>query len=396
MYRDEAHRITQRQLTEAPLSDTLFRAMNFEPFVLERWQSIWENRVAWNLSESGVHPLRVEEVATSAAERQAVLAQELGYTQTNGTPELREAITALYPESSVDQIEVTNGGSEANCIVLWHLIEPGNEVVMMMPNYMQIRGIVRALGGTIVPWPLIEEDTRWRPDLAALAQLVTSRTKAVVVCNPNNPTGARMTAEELEEVCRIAARAGTWVLSDEIYRGAELDGVETPTMWGRYERVIVTAGLSKAYGLPGLRVGWVAGPASLVDALWGVHDYTSIAPGAVNDRLGRIALSHRAQILARTRGIVAANYPLVRKWIEKRAPRITHVPPEAGAILFARYQHAVNSTVLVERIRSEKSVLLVPGDHFDMDGYIRIGFGNHPGHVASALDLVGEVLDTIP
>jgi len=369
--------------------------MKLEPFVLERWQSIWENRVAWNLSESGVHPLRVEEVAVSDAERQALLRQELGYTQTNGTPELREAIAAMYPGARNDQIEVTNGGSEANCIVLWHLIEPGDEVVMMMPNYMQIHGIVRALGGTIVRWPLLEETTRWRPDLAALERLVTSRTKAVVVCNPNNPTGARMTAGELDQVCGIAARPGAWVLSDEIYRGAELDGVETPTMWGRHERVVVTSGLSKAYGLPGLRLGWVAGPGALVDALWGVHDYTSIAPGAVNDRLGRIALSRRTQILARTRGIVAANYPLVRKWIEKRAAKITHVAPEAGAILFARYQHAINSTALVERIRSEKSVLLVPGDHFDMDGYIRIGFGNHPGHVASALDLVGEVLDDI-
>jgi aspartate/methionine/tyrosine aminotransferase len=369
--------------------------MKLEPFELERWQSIWENRVAWNLAESGVHPLRVEEVAISAAERQAVLTQELGYSQTNGTPELREAITALYPGSHIDQIEVTNGGSEANCIVLWHLIEPGDEVVMMMPNYMQIRGVVRALGATTVPWTLVEESTRWRPDLAALERLVTPRTKIVVVCNPNNPTGARMTAEELNQVCRIADRIGAWILSDEIYRGAELDSVETPTMWGQCERVIVTSGLSKAYGVPGLRLGWVAGPSSLVDALWGVHDYTSIAPGAVSDRLGRIALSHRAQILARTRGIVAANYPLVRKWIEKRAPRITHVAPEAGAILFARYQHPINSTALVERIRREKSVLLVPGDHFDMDGYIRIGFGNHPGHVASALDLVGEVLDTI-
>src|SRR5262245_6225939 len=226
--------------------------MKFEPFALERWQSIWENRVAWNLSESGVHPLRVEEVAISEADRHSVLTQELGYTQTNGTPELREAIATMYPGARVDQIEVTNGGSEANCIVLWHLIEPGDEVVMMTPNYMQIPGVARALGATIVAWPLIEDSTRWRPDLAALERLVTPRTKIIVVCNPNNPTGARMTADELKDLCRTADRAGVWVLSDEIYRGAELDSVETPTMWGRYERVIVTSGLSKAYGLPGL------------------------------------------------------------------------------------------------------------------------------------------------
>src|SRR5262245_12813056 len=369
--------------------------MKFEPFALERWQSIWENRVAWNLSESGVHPLRVEEVAVTEADRHALLTQELGYTQTNGTPELREAIASMYPEAGPDHVEVTNGGSEANCIALWHLVEPEDEVVMMTPNYMQLRGLSRALGATVRPWPLIEGRARWAPDLAALETLVTPRTRVVLICNPNNPTGARITPGELDEIARIAARAGIWILSDEIYRGAELDGVETATMWGRYERVIVTGGLSKAYGLPGLRLGWVAGPPTLVEALWGVHDYTSIAPGAISDRLARIALSRRRLLLARTRGIVAANYSLVRKWIEKRAPRLSHVPPEAGAILFVRYDHRINSTALIERLRSEKSVLLVPGDHFDMDGYFRIGFGNHPGHVTSALDLIGEVLDSI-
>jgi aspartate/methionine/tyrosine aminotransferase len=369
--------------------------MKFEPFALERWQSIWENRVAWNLSESGVHPLRVEEVAVTEADRQALLTQELGYTQTNGTPELRVAIASMYPGATPEQIEVTNGGSEANCITLWHLVEPGDEVVMMTPNYMQLAGLSRTLGATVRPWPLREGKTRWAPDLAALEALVTPRTRVVLLCNPNNPTGARITPGELDEIARIAARANTWILSDEIYRGAELDGVETATMWGRYERVVVTAGLSKAYGLPGLRLGWVAGPQLLVEALWGVHDYTSIAPNAVSDRLARIALSKRRLLLARTRGIVASNYALVRKWIDKRAPRMSHVPPEAGAILFVRYHHRINSTALVERLRIEKSVLLVPGDHFEMDGYFRIGFGNHPGHVTSALDLVGEVLDDI-
>jgi len=369
--------------------------MKLEPFALERWQSIWENNVAWNLSESGVHPLRVEELAVTDAERHALLTQELGYTQTNGTPELRESIASLYPGAGVDHIEVTNGGSEANCIALWHLIEANDEVVMMMPNYMQVHGISRALGATIVPWTLVQDEARWRPDLDALERLVTPRTKLVAICNPNNPTGARLTSEELDAVCRIAARNGTWILSDEIYRGAELDGCETETMWGRYERVIVTAGLSKAYGLPGLRLGWLAGPPDEVDALWGIHDYTSIAPGAISDRLGRIAFANRERIIARTRGIVAANYPVVRKWIENRAPKVTHVAPEAGAVLLARYHHRINSTALTERIRLTRSVLVVPGDHFDLDGYIRIGFGNHPGHVASALELVGEVLDEI-
>jgi aspartate/methionine/tyrosine aminotransferase len=299
----------------------------------------------------------------------------------------------MYPDARPEHIEVTNGGSEANCIALWRLVEPGDEVVMMLPNYMQMRGLARGLGAVVRAWPLVEEATRWRADLEALGALVSPATKLILICNPNNPTGARLTGDELSEICRLASRVGAWIVSDEIYRGAELDSIETPTIWGRYERAIVTSGLSKAFGLPGLRIGWVVAPAELIDELWGMHDYTSIAPGALNDRLARVALARRDYILARTRGIVVANYPLVRKWIEKRAPALAHVAPEAGAIVFVRYRQAINSTALVERLRDERSVLLVPGDHFDMDGYLRIGFGNHPAYLASALELVGEVLD---
>jgi aspartate/methionine/tyrosine aminotransferase len=219
----------------------------------------------------------------------------------------------------------------------------------------------------------------------------------IAICNPNNPTGARFTASELDEISRLAARTGAWVISDEIYRGAELDGVETPSLWGRHERAIVTSGLSKAYGLPGLRIGWIAGPPALVDACWGVHDYTSIAPGAINDRLACVALApaRRALLLARTRGIVGANYPIVRRWIEKRAPQLEHTAPEAGAIVLVRYHYPINSTLLAERLRSEQSVLVVPGDHFEMDGYLRLGFGTDPAHLSSALSLMGEVLDGI-
>lgn len=365
---------------------------------MERLQSTWENRVAWNLSESGVHPLRLEELADTQADRLALFGQELGYTQTNGTVDLRQTIAAMYPGATAVHIQVTNGGAEANCIVLWHLVEPGDDVIVMVPNYMQAPGLARGLGARVRPWALTgEAEGRWRPDVDALESMVTDRTRAILICNPNNPTGARFTAPELDAICRIAARAGAWILSDEIYRGAELDGQETPSAWGRYERVLITSGLSKAYGLPGLRIGWVAGPPATIEALWGVHDYTTIAPGALSDRLARIALApeRRERLLARTRGMIRANYPLVRKWIERRAPALSHVPPEAGAIVFMRYTYPINSTALIDKLREEQSVLVVPGDHFDMDGYLRIGFGSDPAHLASALERVGETLDTL-
>lgn len=372
--------------------------MRFEPFAMERLQSIWEHQVAWNVSESGVEPLRVEELATSDADREALLRQPLAYTQTNGTIELRAHIAALYPGATPDHVQVTNGGSEANCVTLLHLVERGDEVVLMVPNYMQASGLLNALEARVHHWPLrmSADESRWEPDLGLLETLVTPSTKAIFICNPNNPTGSRLTGPELQGIAAIAARAGAWIISDEIYRGAELDAVETSTMWGRHDRVIVTSGLSKAYGLPGLRIGWVVGAPATIADLWGVHDYTTIAPGAMNDRLARIALSPqgRERLLARTRGIVRANYPLVRSWLEGRRG-FSHVPPEAGAIVFARYTHAINSSALVERLRTEQSVLVVPGDHFGMDGYLRIGFGSHPELLTGALDRIAALMDAL-
>jgi aspartate/methionine/tyrosine aminotransferase len=372
--------------------------MRFEPFAMERLQSVWEHQVAWNVSESGVEPLRVEELAITEEDREALLRQPLAYTQTNGTIELRTQIAAMYPGATPENIQVTNGGAEANCVTLLHLVQRGDDVVMMLPNYMQAPGLLKALEADVRPWPLRLDASagRWAPDLERLGSLLTERTKAIFICNPNNPTGSRLTEQELDAIASAAERVGAWVISDEIYRGAELDAVETPTMWGRLERVIVTSGLAKAYGLPGLRIGWIVGPPQTIDDLWGVHDYTTIAPGAVSDRLARIALSPsgRERLLARTRGIIRANYPVLRSWLAERRG-FSHVPPEAGAIVFAKYAHAINSTVLVERLRAEQSVLVVPGDHFGMDGYLRIGFGSHPDLLTGALDRIGELMDTL-
>ncbi|NUR53401.1 MAG: aminotransferase class I/II-fold pyridoxal phosphate-dependent enzyme [Acidobacteria bacterium] len=374
--------------------------MKLEPFALERYQSIWEHRVAWNLSESGVHPLRVADLVDTPELQVAMFERELGYPQTNGTIELRSLVAAMYPGAGVDHVEVTNGGSEANFVLLTRLVQAGDEIVFMTPNYLQARGVARALGANVREWPLRQQrdgsSIRWIGDLEALRGMVSRRTRAILLCNPNNPTGARLDAAVLDEVCRIAATAGAWVVSDEIYRGAEREADETPSVWGRYERAVVTSGLSKAYGLPGLRIGWVVGPPDLIADLWGIHDYTTIAPGAINDCLAGMALqpSRRATLLARTRGIIRANYPVLKRWIDQR-DGLTHVPPEAGAIAFIKYPHPISSTTLTTRLRDEAGVLIVPGDHFEMDGYVRIGFGSEPTYLSRALEVTGAFLDSV-
>jgi aspartate/methionine/tyrosine aminotransferase len=390
--------------------------MRLEPFALERLQSTFENEVELNLSESGVQPLRLGELVEDDPSREALLAEALRYTQTNGTPPLRAALAALYPGATPDHILVTNGGSEANYVTMWNLVEPGDDVVLMVPNYMQTPALARAFGATVREWPLVNdalgrnhaeaariegtrgEGTRgeggWRVDAAALDRLVSARTRLIIICNPNNPTGARIDAADLDRIAATAARHGAWILSDEIYRGAELDGRETPTMWGRYDRVIVTSGLSKAYGLPGLRIGWIVAPPALAASLWAYHDYTTIAPGALSDALAQRVLepARRARILARTRGILNQNFPLIADWLDGHGGLFSYTPPDAGAIVYARYHHAINSTELVTRLREEKSVLVVPGDHFGMDGYLRLGFGEEPAYLRRGLDRVAELI----
>jgi aspartate/methionine/tyrosine aminotransferase len=374
--------------------------MKLEPFAMERMQSTYENEVDFNLSESGVYPLTVRELLADAAECDAVLDRPLVYTQSNGTRELRQRVASLYSGTTDANIQVTNGGSEANYIVTWRLVEPGDEVVVMVPNYMQTWGLSRAFGGQVREWRLRPDraSMRWVADTDDLRRLVTAKTRLIVICTPNNPTGARLTDEELDAICRIAGQHGSWVLSDEIYRGAERDGRESPSVWGRYERAIVTSGLSKAYGLPGLRIGWIVGPAELTASTWSYHDYTTIAPGALSDHLARAALApdQRQRLLGRTRRIVRDNFPMLESWLSSHAGAFEWIPPDAGAICYARYNYDINSLELAERLRTEKSVLIVPGDHFGMDRYIRFGFGERPDYLESGLERVSALLAGVP
>jgi hypothetical protein len=370
--------------------------MRIAPFELERWQSIWEHKVELNISESGVLPLTAGELLADPAVRERVLAAPLGYPQTNGSEELRANIAMQYPGATHENVLITCGCSEANYIVTWSLLEPGDEVVFMQPNYMQLAGVAEAFGSTVKPlW--LREELRWTPDLSELRKLITPKTKLIALCNPNNPTGALLSEPAINEICSIAASQGAWLLADEVYRGAELNGVTAPTFFGRYERVLCTSGLSKAYGLPGLRAGWVVGPADVVEKLWGYHDYTSIGPTLLTDRLAALALepARREQIFSRTRNILRQNYPLVRDWVTQHSDVLRHVPPAAGAIAWVGVAGVRSTRELAELARQRASLLLVPGEHFAMPGYIRVGFGYSAEELQQALTKLSAFLPAV-
>ncbi|MBM4183755.1 MAG: aminotransferase class I/II-fold pyridoxal phosphate-dependent enzyme [Gemmatimonadetes bacterium] len=368
--------------------------MRYAPFRMERWQSTYEHRVRYNLSESGVHPLTVRELLELAGSRLDPDQVRLGYGQSNGSDELRALIAAMYPGATDASILVTVGGAEANFASFWNLMETGGKAAVVLPAYGQGAGLLESFGGWLMPVPLLESDA-WQPDLAALEHALAGGARFVLVTNPNNPTGAALSSESMDRIVELTDRHGAWILADEVYQGAEIGEARTPSFWGRHERVLVTNSLSKAYGLPGLRIGWIVGPPSTIADLWGRTDYTTICPAALSDALACVALDPvtRGRIRERTQDIVRKNLKLLEDWMDAQSGRFRYRPPDAGAICFARYDADVDSTAFAEKLRVDKSVLVVPGDHFGLDRFIRIGFGNPASELLEALYLVREAFD---
>jgi aspartate/methionine/tyrosine aminotransferase len=368
--------------------------VTFQPFDQERVMSKWENVVKYNLAESGVHPATVRDFIDDPAVIDDLLTTELNYVQANGIIELREHIASLYPNATPDNVLVTVGCAEANYLAIQTLLAPGDEMVMMLPNYMQIWGIANNFGVRVKSFHLREEQG-WAPDLDQLTDIISGQTKLIAVCNPNNPTGRILTDAEMQAVVEAADKVGAWLLADEVYAGAErLSDEQTPSFWGRYERVLANNGLSKAYGLPGLRIGWVVGPPDTVDDIWARHEYTTIGTTMLANKLAAIALSPqvRPRIIKRTRDYIRRGFPILDGWLESHEGMFDLVPPQAAAIAFARYHLEINSTELAERLMHDKSVLIVPGDHFGVDHHLRISYGLQPDYLRAGLERIRELL----
>ena len=373
--------------------------MRIPLFHMERTQCLYENEVRWNLSESGVEPLRVEELLGPEMDAGALLGQALKYPEADGSALLRERIAAFYPGATAGNVLVTTGCSEANYAVLWGLLEERDRIAVMLPNYLQSWGLGAIYGEKADAFRLVPRrrglGARWALDLPSLSRAVTRKTKVILVTNPNNPTGAVLTEEEMDAIAAAADRVGAWIVSDEVYRGAEVGGGPvSPTFFGRYHRVVVTGGLSKAFGMPGLRVGWIVAPPKLRDSLCAYLDYTTLTPSMLSDRLARLALEprRREELLARTRSILARNLPELEAWIRGHGALFDWIPPVAGAIAFLRYRLPIASVALFDRLRREASVLITPGGHFGAGSYLRIGYGYDPARTREGLAAIDRFL----
>ena len=370
---------------------------NFYPFQLERIMSKWENVVQYNLSESGVHPLSLVELAEDNPDFiEGLIKTSLNYAQANGIEELRQNISNLYPGSTSENVIVTTGAAQANFTAILTTLDPGDEIVVMLPNYMQIYGIARNYRLDVKTFSLREE-LKWSVDPDEIKASVSDKTRLIAVCNPNNPTGHIMTGEEMDAVIEAARRSGAWLLADEVYAGAEHKREEqTPSFWGRYERVIAVNSLSKAYALPGLRIGWVVSPPELVEEIWARQDYITISNTILANKIAAYALSPeiRPKLIERTRQYVRNGYQNLERWINAHPDQLSVIPPEAAAIAFVRYEADINSSELVDRLVREHDTYIVPGDHFGLDRHLRISYGLAADYVNEGLARVYKTIES--
>ena len=366
--------------------------MKFEQFELERNQSLFENEVDFNLSESGVHPLKLSEILTEK-EQKEILHTELFYGYTNGTPELRQRVADIYGNQfSKENVLITSGSAEANFLSVMTQLDSGDEIIYMVPNYLQIFHLARSFGIKVNILP-IRQELGWQWDPDELENLINAKTKMIAVCNPNNPTGSVMFSEIMDRVIALAEDRGCWLLSDEVYRGAELDGVECRSFAGATDKTIVNAGLSKAYSLPGLRMGWSVGSKSYIEKAWSFHDFTVINVAYLSDWVASRILEQgrRKAILDRTKNHLNHNLDMLLKW-GKGFPELTFSRPDAAAITFAKLNLPIGCEDFIFHLRDNYSVLLTAGKWHGLEGYIRFGYGTPTDYVMGGLERIAKYL----
>tara|TARA_B100000427_G_scaffold54689_2_gene42385 strand:- start:206 stop:1333 length:1128 start_codon:yes stop_codon:yes gene_type:complete len=369
--------------------------MKFPSFDLERIQSIYENSVEVNLTESGIEPLSLKELM-NPKELEKLLNLPLGYGYTQGTPLLRQRISNLYDGFDESNVLVTSGSSEAIFISAILTVSKGDRVVMMTPNYLSFNGVAEALGADVDYVPLIKKE-KWEWDLDCLDEKVINKTKVISICNPNNPTGSVLNLEQMLRVIEIASRVGAYLLIDEVYIGAELESKRTKSFLGMYEKTIITSGLSKSYAHPGLRIGWIISDKSFVEEAWAIKDYTTIASSSLSQHIASKVLEPEtiSKLRLRTKELLNKNLETFSKWILPYSNHLSFLKPEAGGFAFVKYDMDINSTDLVHDLRKNEGVFIVPGDNFGMDGYFRVGLGHESIGFNKGLNLLSKGLTRI-
>lgn len=354
--------------------------MHITPFSIEAFFALYEFNTPYLLCSSDCESMTVGELLELAVvETDSLLSLRLGYTESQGNPDLRAAVAGHYEQVRADDVVVLAAPEEGIYVALRALLEPGDHVVVLTPAYASLLNLADHIAGehNVSRWEVRPAGGRWQVDLDELERLVTSRTRLLVVNFPHNPTGFLPTADTFATIVDIARRNGAWLLCDEMYRGLELDPAERlPSAGDLYERAIVLAGLSKVHGLPGLRSGWlICRDAEVRQALIDWKFYTTICPPAPSEFLAGAALRAHDALAARNRDLIARNLGLAGDFFARHAELFDWRPPQAGSVALVGL-NVPSATTYCHSLAAEAGVLLLPSSCLGYgDRHVRFGFG---------------------
>lgn len=373
--------------------------MKIKPFGVEIWMNEFEDHCEFNLGETCVASLTIEQLLQMSGKNDSVLSDllpmKMTYGAIQGSDRLRDNICTLYERQKRENIVVTHGAIGANALVHETLVEPGDHVISVRPTYQQHYSIPESYGAEVDILHLRPENG-FLPDLNEFAAMVRPDTKLIVINNPNNPTGALMDAGYLEKFIAIARSRDAFVLCDEVYRGTAQDGDGfSPAIADLYEKGISVAGMSKAFSLAGLRLGWIAGPVEVLEAVSIHRDYNTISVGMLDDYFATMALDAKDKILERSRSITRQNLQTLDNWVARESA-ISYVKPQAGTTALLKYDFDMPSRDFCVQLLDTTGVMLTPGSVMHMEGWLRIGYANDPEILKAGLAKMSEFIATLP
>ncbi len=367
--------------------------MKLSPFKLERFFARYEFNVRHVLCASDCETFSVRDLLALEPEAEArLLDLRLGYTESTGAPSLRQAIAGLYSTIEPDEVLVHSGAEEAIFAFMTAVLKPGDHIIVHSPCYQSLAEVARALGCQVSFWQA-DESQGWGLDPQDLRRLIRPYTRVVVINVPHNPTGYLMPREVFDEIHRLTQKHGLILFSDEVYRELEYDPAQRlPAACDANPNAVSLGVMSKAYGLPGLRIGWVATHRQdLLQAMAVVKDYLTICNSAPSEVLAEVALRHREALLERNRAILSQNLEHLHQFFQRHSERLTWVPPRAGSVAFPRLLEG-DVEAFCEALVVKTGVLLAPGPLFDDPGnHFRLGLGRR--NLPEALGLLDAFLE---
>lgn len=370
--------------------------MKIKPFAVEEWMNAWEVGAKYNIAETCVDSISMNDLFELTGEDKTeflnrLCARRLSYGDIEGLPEFRKGVCGLYKTLNIENIVPTHGASGANHHVFYSLISPGDRVVSIMPTYQQLYSIPESYGADVQILHLSKENN-YLPDLEKLRRLVTPETKMICINNPNNPTGALMSEQLLREIVEIARSADAWILCDEVYRHLSQEDGWCPSIVDLYEKGISVSSMSKAFSLAGLRLGWIAThDMSVVKSCLSHRDYNLVSCGVFDEMLAAAALKHSDKLLERSRKIVRENLQILDDWVGSE-PHVSYVKPQAGTTALVYYDLDIPSYEFCEEMYKKTGAFVTPGDCFEVPHSMRIGYAYGKQDLIDGLKAISEYI----